>query len=152
MPLRDVWVSLVLLRNGCRIRLHSSKSPVPRRWSLCVDGPISSSRSVGRQGSSRGDSAVSPTCSPKSLERSLNQEVNVCSSEHRILKNNSGRLKAGQSDKLCVSLVSSCSFSDEILLISLACSVSSETQKGGHVNTINVIGDVSVTSQVEFCK
>lgn len=66
-PLREVWVSLVRLRNGWRICLHWSKSPVPLRWSL--EGPISSWKSVGKQGSSTGVSAVSPTCWPKSLEK-----------------------------------------------------------------------------------
>lgn len=137
-------MSLVRLRNGWRICLHWSKSPVPRRWSLCVEGPISSCRSEGKQGSRRGDSAVSPICSPKSLKKSVIQ-----------CKKNKGQKKKKKNQSsyhiyMWVSLVSHGCISNENLFISLSCCISSKTQEGGHINTINVLCAMCVTSQVEL--
>lgn len=47
-------------------------------------------------------------------------------------------------------LISSGSISDEALLISLACCISSKTQEGRHINTINMLCAMCVTSKVEL--
>lgn len=57
-----------------------------------------------------------------------------------------------QQSNLWISLVLSDSVSDEAQLITLSCCISSETQEGGHINTINMLCAMCVTSKVELCQ
>lgn len=62
-----------------------------------------------------------------------------------------GRL-CGLAHTLTQQLVSSGGISNDTLLVSLPRRISSKTQEGGHVNTINMLCAMCVTPQVELCQ